>query len=411
MKNKKSKYISYYILLFVILIILYLPSVFAIGVTPGRTSFDYQEGKEEEVSFSVLNNEHKNMQVVFMIQGELNDSITLFTNDDDGIIDFLPSEESKQFKYKIKMPSRIALEPGLHSGEIVALQIPKVNTGGTFVGATVAVVTQAYVYVPCPGKCIETGLEVLDAQRNATATLIVPVINRGKLGIGNARAIIDIYNLDYEKKVSLETDSWPVKPGERAELSVKWDVTLNSGNYIAKVTVIYDGESKNFEKQFAIGDKVLNIESIFVNNFRLGEIAKLQILIENRWSEDLKSVFANLLIFNKEEQVMADIKSANEEIPALSKKTLIAYWDTVGVEEGEYNGKLMVVYGKNSVDKNLILKVSEDSLDIFGVGYAIQPRGGKGVDMTTILLILVIILLIVNLAWFVFFRRFMKKKS
>ena len=106
---------------------------------------------------------------------------------------------------------------------------------------------------------------------------------------------------------------------------------------------------------------------------------------------------------------MVDVKSASETVLSLSKKELIAYWDTVGVEEGEYNGKLMVKYGQKSTDKNLILQVSENSLDVTGVGYAIRPSGGRGVDLTTVLLALVIILLIVNLAWFVFFKRIMMK--
>ena len=390
----------------ILMLIVVLPSVLGLGITPGRTTINYEPGLEKEVVFSVLNNEHKNMQVMLMIQGGLNGSVTLY----DSIVDFTPSEESKQFKYKVKLPDSIAKEPGLHSADIVALEIPKAGSDGTFVGATVAVVSQVYVYVPCPGKCIDADLNVLDAEENSTATFVIPVINRGKLGIGNIRAIIDVYNLDYEKKATIETDSWPLEPGARTELSGKWEVNLNSGNYIAKVSIFYDGETENFEKQFSIGKNMLTIESIFVNNFQLGEIAKLQILVENRWNQDLPGVYANLLVYNNENQVMADVKSAGEDIPALTKKTLIAYWDTVGVEEGEYDGKLMVKYGEKSTDKNLILKISEDNLDIFGVGYAIQPKGGKGMDMTTILLVLVIILLVVNLAWFVFFRRIIGKK-
>ena len=388
-------------------LIILIPRADALGITPGRTTLDYEQGLEREITFSVLNNEHKNMQVLLMIQGELNDSVILFDN----MIEFMPSEEAKQFKYKVKLSEKIAKEPGLHTAEIVALEIPTVSDKGTYVGATVAVVSQLHVYVACPGKCIEAVLNVLNAEQNSTATFIVPVINRGKLGIGEVRAVIDIYTSLNEKITTIETDYLPLEAGKRTELSAKWQVNVPSGSYLAKVTVFYDGESKSFEKQFAVGSQMLSIESILVNNFQLGEIAKLQILVENRWNQELKSVFANLLVYNKESQVMADVKSATEDIPALAKKELIAYWDTVGVEEGEYNGKLMVKYGTKTSDRNLILKVSQNSLDITGVGYAIRPSGGKGINMTTILLVLVIILLIVNLAWFVFFRRFIGKKK
>ena len=407
-ENKRS-YVKVLILVALVglFIILLVNNISALGITPGRTTINYEKGMEKEIAFSVLNNEHKNMQVLLMVQGELNESVTLF----EGMVEFLPSEESKSLKYKIKLPAGIEKEPGLHEAEIVALEIPRAGADGTYVGATVAVVSQIHVQVPCPGKCIETDLNVLDAEQNSTATFIVPVINRGQLDIGEVRASIDIYTSLNEKITTVETDYWPLESGARTELSGKWQVDVPSGDYLAKVTVFYDGESKSFEKQFAVGTQALTIESILVNNFQLGEIAKLQILVENRWNQELKSVFANLLVYNQQDQVMADVKSAGQDIPALTKKELIAYWDTVGVKEGQYNGKLMVKYGEKSSDRNLVLKVSENNLDITGVGYAIRPQGGKGVTLTTILLVIVIILLLVNVAWFVFFKRFIGKRK
>jgi len=62
-------------------------------------------------------------------------------------------------------------------------------------------------------------------------------------------------------------------------------------------------------------------------------------------------------------------------------------------------------------DKNLILKVSEDNLDVMGVGYAIRPDGRKGINITNILIILIVLLIIVNISWFVFFNRLRKLKG
>lgn len=405
--NNKQLCVFLLVITIVLLNTIILPGVFALGITPGRTTLDYEDGLEKEIAFSILNNEHKNMKVLLMVQGELNESITLYEN----LVEFIPSEESKSFSYKVKLPDKIAKDPGLHTAEIVALEIPEAGSGKTFVGATVAVASQLYVYVACPGKCVETDLNVLDAEANGTATFIVPVTNRGKLGIGEVRAVIDIYTSLNEEVTTIDTDYYPLEPGARTELTGKWEVNVPSGNYLARVTVFYDGESRSFEKEFSVGEQMLSIESILVNNFQLGEIAKLQILVENKFNQELKSVFANLLVYNKQDQIMADVKSAAQDIEPLSKRELIAYWDTIGVEEGEYNGKLMVNYGEKSTDKNLVLRVSENNLDITGVGYAIRPQGGDGINMTTILLVLVIILLVVNLAWFVFFRKIIGKRK
>lgn len=395
----------------VFLVLLMVVNISAIGITPGRTTVNLDDDKKLEHykqihSFSVLNNEHKNMQVLLNVQGELNKSITLYN----ALVNFLPSEESKQFNFEIKINKK--LEPGLHTAEIVAMEIPSAGESGTYVGATVAVVSQIYIYVPYPGKYLESDLNILDNEQNGTATFIIPIVNRGKLGIGEARAIIDIYSGLNEKVGSVETDYMPVESGKRTELSAKWFVNVSSGNYLAKVTLIYDGETRNFEKQFAVGSQMLSIESVLVNNFQLGEIAKLNILVENKWSEELKDVYANFIVYNNDNQPMADVKSATENIPAISKKELIAYWDTVGVSVGEYNAKLMVKYNGKSSDKNLVLKVDEDNLDVVGVGYAIRPNSSrKGMDMTFILIVVVIILIIVNLSWFIFFKRMSIRKK
>jgi len=407
MDKSRVNNVLFEIVMIIMISIVFMSGVSALGITPGRTTINFDEKNEKIViPFSVLNNEHRKMNVIFLVQGELNESITLFANN----VEFLPSEEAKSFNYELKLKAK-KLTPGLHTGEIIALEIPQANEEGTYVGATVGVATQIYLYVPYPGKYVDAELLIFDAEQNTTATFVVPVINRGKVGIGEVRAIIDIYTTLNERIVSIETDYTSLDPGARTELSAKWPVDVNSGDYLAKVTVFYDGESRTLEKVFAIGKNVLSIESILVNDFRLGEIAKLQILVENRWNQELQNVFANLIVYNNDNEAMADVKSATENIPSLTRKELIAYWDTVGVQEGEYDGKLIVKYNEKSSDKNLLLKISADSLDITGVGYAIRgDRKSGGITLTTVLLVLVIILLIVNLAWFVFFRRFMKKK-
>ncbi|MBS3080116.1 hypothetical protein J4221_01475 [Candidatus Pacearchaeota archaeon] len=369
-----------------------------------ENNFDFYPGFEKEIEFSLFNPEHKNMKVVLTIQGTLNESVSLFL--EENIISFLPSEIEKKFKYKIKIDKE--LEPGKHEVEIVALEIPV--TTDDYVPSTSKVVSKTIIYVPYPGKFVEAELEVLNAEKNGTAEFIVSVTNRGKEIIENAYAEIHILSLLEKEIDNIQTDSGKIAPGETVDLKGIWDITVSPGDYIAKITINYDSNTEDFEKQFAIGAKNLSIEGILVNNFQLGEIAKLQILVDNKWNQKLEEVYANLIIYNKEGQVLADIKSVGEEINALSKKELIAYWDTVGVEPGDYSGNLKVYYGDRISEKGLMLRVSEYSLEIFGVGYAIRPRGGN-YNMTLFLLVIVIVLLIINLSWLVFFRRsFMKNK-
>lgn len=396
MKNKIN------LILIGILLIILIPNVASLGISPGRTTLDYKPEMQKEIQLSILNKEYKTMKVSLTVEGELKDYITLSEES----VEFSTLDYSKDISYRINLPDSIKDDPGLHTAEIVALETPGGAEGATHIGATVAVVSQLHIYVPCPGKCIDADLNVLDGGENGTATFIVAVINRGEQKIEKANAEIEIIS-GGEKVDTVETNALPIESGARTELINKWTAS-KQGEYIARVTVFYDGKSKTFEKPFTIGDQILSISRIWVSDFRLGGIAKFRILVENKWNQELKDVFANLIIYNRG-YTMADIKSASEDIPMQSEKELVAYWDTAGVEEGMYDGKLMIKYGKKSTDRDLSLRLTEDSLEI--IGYAAGVEAGKGVSLTTILIVLVVVLLIANISWFVFFRRFMKKRK
>ncbi len=367
---------------------------------------DYSQGMEQEIEFYVFNAEHKNMKVLLSVQGDLNESVILY----DSLVDFLPSESFKKFQYKFKMPE-LGNSPGLHRAEIIALEIPNILPGESYVSSSSKTVSELNVHVPYPGKYVDAVLNIIDAEQNGTAKLIISVADRGKADIEKVNARIDIYTLLDEKIASLETDSKPVSVGAKSDLSANWKINSSAGDYIARFTVFYDGESRDFETKFAVGAKNLSIEGLLVNNFQLGGIAKLQVLADNKWNQELKDVYANLIIYDKDGQILADIKSSAENIPALSKKELIAYWDTGKVEEGEYNTKLKIVYDDRTASKDLVFSVSQDSLEVFGIGYVVRPNIMQGSTMTMVLIILVMILLIANLSWFVFFRRAIDRKS
>lgn len=401
--------LSIYLLLIIILILinLFIPRAAALGISPGRTTIDFSPGLQKEVSFSVFNTEKKDMKVEMVVQGELANFISLSETD----FNLSGSEEGRQMTYEVKLPN--SMDPGLHTADVIAYE----NSGkggeseGTIIGAAVAVVTQVYVYVPCPEKCIDADISVLEGEQNATVSFDIPIINRGKIKIEKAKAFVDIYSESDEKLASIESDELSVEPGARTELSAKWNANYSSENYVAKVRIVYDGEEKSFEKTFSIGKSLIGVERVLVNDFKLGDIAQLRILVDNKMNEEVRDVYANLLVYGQDNWEMANIKSASEDIPPVSQKELLAYWDTSGVKEGEYNGKLMIKYENKSSDRDLVLKVSQNSLEFLGVGFAVAPAGGGGMSLTTLLGIIIGILVVGNLAWFIFFRRMRKKRE
>ena len=115
-------------------ILLLLGEAAALGITPGRTTINFEPGLKKEISFSVINSEHKDMAVLLTVRGELNQSVAL----SELYTEFSSREETKTLTYDISLPERFE-KPGLHEAEIVALELPKdFRTKGTFVGATLA---------------------------------------------------------------------------------------------------------------------------------------------------------------------------------------------------------------------------------------------------------------------------------
>ena len=402
MKTLKNVGICMILLIFTLLIV---SDVFALGVSPARKIIEFSPELEIEVEFNVLNSEGKDMKVVIYVEGDNLDEEIIIDNPE---LIFSSGELQKSVKYNIKLPEKYD-EPGTHEIKIVAREIPVDKAfEGTFVGASVAVVHIVRINVPYPGKYATVELK-LGEDTGQGVDFIVYVNNFGTQKIVSAKGIIDVYGPTNEKLTSLETGLVSIDSGARKAMNVKWDENINSGKYYAKLTVLYDGNVAEYEKVFNVGIRLVDILDIIVKNFKLGGIAKFNILVENGWPEVISDVYTDLLISEKGQEI-GRFKSAAEDIPALAKEELTAFWDTAGVEEGDYDAKISLYYDDKIVEKDMKTKISFNSISFSGfTGAVISDEVGGETSDTKILIGLVVILIIINLIWFVYFK-FKKKK-
>ena len=396
----KAKY-----LLGFFIFVLVLQSVYAIGITPGRTTVNFEPNLQKQVSFSVTNSEQKEMSVLFFVRGELKDFVSL---NQDGT-SFTSDESSKSFDYSVLLPEE--LEPGLHTAEIVAQEVPKdSDEEGTTLGSTVAVVTQLYVYVPYPGKYIEFETEIIEASPGQTTAFLIPMINRGSLDVQKVQTKIDIYSGEnFIDELQLEEIG--VLAGERKEVMGMWDTDVEIGRYKAKIILNYDGEEKILEKEFNVGDAKLEIELITVKDFKLGRIAKFNILVNNKLNQEVKDVNVNMIVYGDEKEIIADFKSQNYDVSPLSKTEMVAYWDTENMGEGTYDGKLILRYGSEKDEKNVKIKVTDNSIEVVGLTGKVIVQSGSDFNITNILIIVIVILILANVLWFLVFKRLRRKRK
>lgn len=403
----KTKFRNLLTLIFgLVLLVSIFSSVSALGVTPARTIVDYSPGKEETISFSVVNTENKNMDIVVYVQGELNQSVYL----QETSFSMSSSESSKQMSYTYRLPS--SLRPGPHQADIVILQLPERGANGqAFVGAAVAVATQLVVNVPYPGKYAQSDLNIVNPGQGEEATFIIPVVSLGEQDLARVQANIDIYNRLGEKVASFNTAEVSVPSGQRSDIVSKWKADVPVGEYLAKATLIYDGETLTLEKQFTVGSATLELQQIQVRDFSLGEIAKFEMLVENKWSDRIVGVYAETQVYNKDNEVIADFKSPTYDIASLEKSNIVSYWDTAGIRTGTYDTTVYLRYGDKSSQQNLQLKVEQSSITAVGLGFVISEsssRGGSG-SIVTILVVVIVLLVLINLAWFLVLRKRLKR--
>jgi hypothetical protein len=395
---------------FVFFLLVLSGSVLALGVTPGRKIFEYSSGGSTGASFTVLNTENKDMDLVVLIQGDMNSSIEV----SEVQFRMTSGENEKQLNYKVNMPS--GLRPGLHKSEIVVIQLPgRSAEGDTFVGATVGVATQIHVNVPFPGKYAEADLNVVGPNNDGVVSFVMPVESKGDLDLARVRATVDIFSSLNEKITSVNSDEISLLSGKRAEIVATWDaVEAQPGPYRAVATLIYDEQTLTLEREFNVGKRLLEVAGIEINDFSLGEIAKFEILVENKWNQVINGVFAQMNVFNDAGEVMADFKSQTYDIPSLEKVLMIAFWDTEGVGKGTYDSSMFLRYGDSSEQEDFKLEVDENSINVVGVGYVISKGGssGDGMDSLTIVLIIVIaVMIMINVIWFLVLRKKLGNKK
>ncbi len=390
-----------------IIIVMLIPLSSAFGITPAQKIFDYSPGTEQTYSFEIVNSENKRVNLVILPDGELKDYVSLSQY----YVTLTPDIPSIAITYKVKIPS--GLSPGPHYADIVITEVPDASSSSstTFVGSIVGIVTKVLIDVPYPGKYAQSDLSISSTNEGKTA-FVIPLVSKGKLDIARARAIIDIFTPLNEKIATLSTQEVSILSGERKELSVEWDVSsVSPGRYFAYATVLYDESVLNLEKEFSVGKDTLDLKSVEVNDFSLGEIAKFEFLVENTLNSPANDVYISMQVFNGDDEVMADFKSATYTLEPFSSKLLVAFWDTEGVRVGNYKAKAFINYGQSSMQKELTLDVSENDISVIGVGYVVSSASSSGnSSLITVLVIAVVVLVLLNLTWFLLLRKKASKK-
>jgi len=374
------------------LALLLIAQAMAIGIAPGSIDTDF--GKEKKVL--IINNEHKELDIVLYAEGDLADYITLSQS----MVHFNPDEDTKEIKIMINEPEE---GYGKLTAELFAMELPK-GTDKT-IATRQAVVTKITATAPYPGKYADAKLKIPKVGEDEPVNFVIEILNRGQQQIDVAQARIEVYSPTNDLLVSLQSDEKPVKPGEIRELVATYSNGLPKGKYYARAVLDYDGVEVILEDTFEIGNMLVDLKNIYVKNFKLGEIAKFDIIVENMWNEQIPDVYADIMIRDQYGRTQTEFKTSDVDLSPEQTALLNAYWDTSEVLVGEYRTEITLHFLGNNVKKTMTLTVREDAIDIDFMPTALAIDQPAPTKRDSWIIVLIILSIVVNALLIIYFAR------
>ena len=131
--------------------------------------------------------------------------------------------------------------------------------------------------------------------------------------------------------------------------------------------------------------------------------------------EKITGVYTEMDVLKQDGDAIASFKSASVEVNPMGRSTLYAYWDTEGVERGEYDIDMKLHYAGRVTEKKISTYVGlnslETNLDTGITGQAISYTGEAAApaDINMYIIILVVVLIGINGFWFLKLRKRGKK--
>lgn len=413
--------------IFVILIVLVISINFvtALGVTPARKLFDYGEGLESG-ELRIINSQNKDLKLAVYATGDYADAIS-FEKD---VIYISASESAKTVGYTLTMPENLA--PGRQSIDLIILELPtELKEGNTVItdngviimqdkkenemlSATTAVIAKVFIDVPYPGKYINADLHVSSANTDETITFAVSLFGKGEENIDDVGGVIIIKGPTNEEIARVQTTSRSLGSGEDGKIVANWKAGVNPGVYYAEAVINFDGEQIVKRTTFMVGSNNLKIKDILIDKFKLGQIAKVDVIAESVWNEEIKDVYAELDILDERGISLRNVKTSAINIPSLGTGILSGYWDTEGMVIGNYDISVKLFYENKISEKLFQAIINADNIqisDTAAIAGQVIKESGEGSSTISLLIMAVIILIVINISWLLYFKKFKKKKE
>ncbi len=388
----------------IILVVIIMNSVSALGVSPARKLFNYNPGVSSG-SIEISNNQNQDLELIVYATGDNKDLISFNKR----IINFGKNDDLEKVGYEINLPE--GMDPGRHD---IVVNIESVIPGlESDITAKNIVLAHVYIDVPYPGKYLDTKFNIDSKNTGEITVFTISLFSRGSQQIDGISGVVIIKGPTNEEIARVDTNSVILGPEKSGKIVATWDANVNPGLYYVEAIINYAGKQIIERNTFLIGEKTLNIKDILVDNFKLGSIAKIDVITESTWNKEIKDIRAELDIIDNNGLTVSSVKTLTQDVAPLGRAILSGYWDTKGLTIGNYDINVKLFYGDKISEKLFQTIINVNSINIADssliAGQVIGVETNKKSSTLTLLIIAVLVLAAINIFWFTVIKKIQNK--
>ncbi len=356
----------------------------SVGISPPRIERVFSPNFEENITVNIINTRDEEVNMFVGVDGDISDFIGVSEQEFK-----LDGRQSKPVILSVKLPAK--LKPGIHTVSIIARELPVEKKSG--ITAFPSIKGELRLAVPYPGKFVELQVEVQNKNRDEPIEVKVLASNRGTDEVGVLRIEARVVDEKGKFKEQVQTTRRKIGAEKNEEISIllsaeKYDV----GIYHLFVKGVYDGiQTEEMERVFQVGHLFVNIVNV-TSLFKKDKIQKVSIEVESGWNNRIDGLYAEMVVFKEGKEMKEAVKSPSVSIDPWERKIISFFWDTSGIEEGVYEGQVILYYDSKTTVKKFPLIIEEEK---------------KGVNGTIMMVILICVLLFFDMVWL----RGVKKKD
>jgi len=394
-------------MIWLILFLLACYTVTALEVSPAKYTLKYEPGMESEQVLRISNEAEIEKTVVVTFEGELSD----YFEGPKGIITLGPGEE-KQIMFKVKMPSEIK-NPGEHETKIIVAEI----SGGlsedkkVVMSALTTVISKVFISVPYPDAYLEAKLYISQAKVNETVDFTIPVFNLGSKDV-DGQIEIRITDPTGKEVGVVKGDAFHLDTKKDAKFQLNWKAEVDPGIYKATLNIKYNDREFRLEQEFAVGIMLVDVTKIEVLDYKLGQIAKFNIYLMNKWNKDLTNMIAEMQIADSNGKLVGQYTTPQFSLEPAKLTRIESYWDTKDIAPGNYELTLFLHYLDKVFQDNFAIQVREDSIITGFEGAGNVVAVGSSPDNKAAIYVLIgLILVVSNVILWVLYKKNKRARS